>query len=172
MQVGMDIDLYKLGIAYFLTTRGIPQIFYGSEILMTHTESNSHGDIRKDFPGGWPGDKINAVSGEGLSEEEKEMKEFFRTILTWRKEADVIHHGKMMHFVPENGVYVFFRYDNKDTVMVVLNKNSRDTDLDLTKFREILGTNSSGEDIISGTVFDLRSSVKIPAMSPLIIEVK
>lgn len=170
MQVGMDIDLYKLGIACILTTRGIPQIFYGSEILMTHTESNSHGDIRKDFPGGWTGDKINAVSGEGLSAESKEMKEFFKTILTWRKEKTVIHNGKLMHFVPENGVYAYCRYDDKDAVLVILSKNSKETDLDMSRFKEILGDKTKGRDIISGDIYDLTSPVKVPAMSPLIIE--
>jgi len=170
MQVGMDIGLYKLGIAYILTIRGIPQIFYGSEILMTHTESNSHGDIRKDFPGGWPGDKSDAVTGEGLSAEAKEMKEFFKTILTWRKGKAVIHHGDMMHFVPENGMYVYFRYDNQDTVLVVLNKNREETDLDLSRFIEILGGKTKGRDIISGNIYDLTSPIKVQAISPLIIE--
>ncbi len=112
MQVGMDVDLFKLGITYILTTRGIPQIFYGTEILMTHKESNSHGHIRKDFPGGWEGDKVNAFTGKGLLKKEIEVQNFFKKLLNWRKGNPVIHTGKLTHFAPENGVYVFFRYNN------------------------------------------------------------
>ena len=97
MQVGMDQDLYKLGITYILTTRGIPQIFYGSEILMTHTESNSHGDIRKDFPGGWEGDRVNGFTGENLTEDEKAMQAFFRKLLHWRKDNLLVQKGKLIH---------------------------------------------------------------------------
>lgn len=96
MQVGMNDDLYKLGITYILTTRGIPQIFYGSEILMTHTESDHHGHIRKDFPGGWEGDMKNGFTGKGLAENELEMQDFFKNLLNWRKENPVIHTGKLI----------------------------------------------------------------------------
>lgn len=94
MQLGMNFDLYKLGITIFLTTRGIPQIFYGSEILMTHTEGDDHGSIRKDFPGGWPGDKINGFNGAGLKTNEAEAQNFFWTLLNWRKIVTL--------FTPEN----------------------------------------------------------------------
>ncbi len=113
VQVGEDEDLLKTGIAFFLTTRGIPQIYYGTEILMRH-EGSEHGNIRADFPGGWKGDEINAFTGEGLSLQQKEMQNYVSTIQNWRKEKPVIHHGKLMHFAPENGIYVYFRYNDKD----------------------------------------------------------
>lgn len=172
MQVGMDEDLYKLGITYILTTRGIPQIFYGSEILMTHTEGDHHGWIRKDFPGGWKGDKKNGFTGEGLEANEKEMQEFFKTLLNWRKENPVIHTGKMIHYAPENGVYVFGRYNNEKTVMVLLNKTKKKTSLKTERFNELIGQYKKGTDVISGSRIDLRKKIKVPAKTGLILELQ
>jgi neopullulanase len=84
VQVGEDVELLKMGLTYFLTIRGIPQLYYGTEILMRH-DGDSHGDIRADFPGGWPGDKVNAFTGEGLSLEQKELKGYISRIQNWRK---------------------------------------------------------------------------------------
>lgn len=170
MQLNMDIDLYKLGIAYILTTRGIPQIFYGSEVLMTHTEGNDHGVIRKDFPGGWKGDEKNGFIGDGLSDEEIEIQEFFRTLLTWRKDNKVVQTGKLVHFVPQDGVYVYFRVDGDNKVMVVMNKNKKDYRLKLDRFSEILDRNYTGTDILSGKNFDLNNEILVPSLSPLILE--
>ncbi len=172
MQVGMNDELYKLGITYILTTRGIPQIFYGSEILMTHTEGDHHGWIRKDFPGGWTGDSKNAFSGEGLSENEKEMQSFFKKLLNWRKDADVIHTGKLIHYAPEDGVYVYGRYNDSQTVMVLLNKTGKKVELKTERFYELIGQYKEGRDVISGSTFDLENKITVPAMTGLILEVK
>lgn len=170
MQVGMDDDLYKLGITYILTTRGIPQIFYGSEILMTHTEGDHHGWIRKDFPGGWEGDPVNAFTGEGLANNEKEMQDFFKKILNWRKDADVIHTGEMIHYVPEDGVYVYGRYNDEHTVMVLLNKTGKKISLETERFSELTGQYTTGTDIISGKTFDLTNEITVPGLTGLILE--
>jgi glycosidase len=172
MQLGMDFDLYKLGITIFLTTRGIPQIFYGSEILMTHTEGDDHGSIRKDFPGGWEGDKINGFNGAGLKTNEAEAQNFFWTLLNWRKKSDVIHSGKLMHFAPEKGVYVYFRYNDKDKVMVIINKNSKKMNLNLSRFTEMLDGYSAGKDIISGKEITLEEVLPLTPMAPMIIELR
>lgn len=172
MQVGMDVDLFKLGITYILTTRGIPQIFYGTEILMTHKESNSHGHIRKDFPGGWEGDKVNAFTGKGLLKKEIEVQNFFKKLLNWRKGNPVIHTGKLTHFAPENGVYVFFRYNNDKKVMIVLNKNKEDHHLKLKRFNEMIGGCSKGKDVISETQFNMKDEIIVPALAPLILELQ
>ncbi|KPK87191.1 MAG: alpha-amlyase [Bacteroides sp. SM23_62_1] len=172
MQVGMDAELFKLGIAYILTTRGIPQIFYGTEILMTHTESNEHGYIRKDFPGGWTGDKINGFTGTGLSEKEKEIQNFIKTILKWRKNNTAVHSGKMTHFVPENGIYVYFRHDKDHKVMVILNKNKEDQKLEIHRFNEMLNGITKGRDVITGREYELHDEITVPGMSPLILELK
>jgi glycosidase len=170
MQVGMNVDLLRLGIAYILTTRGIPQIFYGTEILMTHTEGNNHGYIRKDFPGGWEGDKINGFTGLGLSAQELEIQNYFKKLLNWRKNCPVIHSGKMTHFVPQNGVYVYFRYDDGSKVMVILNKNKNEQLLELERFREILRDSVKGTDVISGKEIELNDIILLPPLAPLILE--
>lgn len=171
MQVGMKDDLFRLGIACILTTRGIPQIFYGTEILMTHKGSTSHGDIRKDFPGGWQGDPVNAFSGKGLTEKELEMQRFFKKLLNWRKNNAVIHTGKLIHFVPENGIYVYFRISDHKKVMVVLNKNRNVTLLNTDRFREILGESISGTNIFTGEIISLEKEISLRPVSPMIIEI-
>jgi len=172
MQVGMDVNLFKLGIAFILTTRGIPQIFYGTEILMTHTEGNDHGHIRKDFPGGWQGDKIDGFTGRGLSATEKEIKDYFKILLNWRKNCDPVHNGKLTHFVPQDGVYVYFRYNEKGKVMVILNKNNHEQILDLERFRELLDKNTKGREVISGKEIELKDEIVLEPMTPMIIEMQ
>jgi len=172
MQLGMDRDLYRLGIIYILTTRGIPQFLYGSEILMTHTESDHHGDIRKDFPGGWRGDPVNAFTGEGLSGGEKEMQDFFRQLLHWRRESPVVHTGQLIHFAPEGGVYVYGRYNKEQKVMVLLNKSDQPAIVDTERFRELTGICSTGKDVLSGRSFDLTEPLEIPGVTGLILELE
>ena len=172
MQLGMDAGLYKLGITYLLTTRGIPQIFYGSEVLMTHTGSNEHGYIRKDFTGGWDGDKVSAFTEQGLSEQELDMQRFFRQLLNWRKDNPVVQYGSLTHFATENGVYVYFRHLESKSIMVMLNKNRKDTKLTTDRFREMIGSCTHGKDVISGRIFELKDSLTVPALTPLILELE
>jgi glycosidase len=171
-QVGEDVDLLKMGLAYFLTIRGIPQIFYGTEVLMSNPGTDDHGIIRSDFPGGWAGDTVNAFTGKGLSVQQKDMQNYLRTIQNWRKNKEVIHTGKLKHFVPQDGLYVYFRYNEKETVMVVLNKNSEEMTLSTERFKEAMGGFKSGKDIVhSKEIIDL-SSLAVPARSAMIIELK
>lgn len=171
-QVGEDVDLLKMGVTFFLTTRGIPQIFYGTEVLMSNAGTEEHGVIRSDFPGGWKDDPINAFTGEGLTAEQKAMQNYLRTVQNWRKEKEVIHSGKLMHFVPENGLYVYFRYNDDETVMVVLNKNQDEKELQTARFEEIMGQYTKGKDIIqSEEITDIRA-FSVPARSAMIIELQ
>jgi neopullulanase len=170
MQLGMNDDLYKLGITYILSTRGIPQIFYGSEVLMTHTEGDHHGWIRKDFPGGWVGDEKNAFTGEGMSSNEQEMQDFFKKILNWRKENPVIHTGKMIHYAPEDGVYVYGRYNDNKRVMILLNKSKENKTIDTERFYELMGQYNTGRDVITGNAYDLEDEITVPALTGLILE--
>lgn len=172
MQVGMDEGLYKIGIALLLTTRGIPQVLYGSEIPMTHQEGNNHGFIRKDFPGGWTGDPVNAFTGKGLTQKEADMQKYFRTLLNWRMENPVIYTGKLRHFVPENGMYVYFRFDVNKKYMVILNKNKTRQTLDPGRFDEVILASKTGTDVVSGEQFRLDAPMTIPALSPLILELQ
>ena len=171
-QLGENYDLLKMGIAYYATTRGIPQIFYGTEILMSNPGTEEHGVIRSDFPGGWAGDRVNAFTGAGLTTQQKQAQDFFSKVLNWRKTSEVIHSGELKHFAPENGVYVYFRYNPSGKVMVVLNKNTSEKSLDTSRFNEVMEACTSGKEIISGkTITDLKN-LNVPAMSALIIELK
>ena len=169
-QLGEDYNLWRMAMAYFATMRGIPQFYYGTEILMDSTEDHSHGYIRSDFPGGWAGDEVNAFSGDGLSAEQKAGQDYLRTLLNWRKDKPVIHSGKTMHFVPDDGTYVYFRYDDEDSVMVVLNKNTDTVELELDRFSERLGGYSRGTEVVSGEEHSLEGTLALPPRSVLVLD--
>ena len=128
----------KMALIYLLSLPRIPQVYYGTEILMENSEKpGDHGLIRSDFPGGWEGDKVNAFTGEGLDENQKDMQEYLRTVLNYRKNSKAIHIGKTIHFGPKDGVYVLVRSHEDEMVIVVLNKNEEPYSLDLKRFREL-----------------------------------
>ncbi len=109
-QVKGDFDLFKLGMLFYATTRGVPQIYYGTEILMNNDDApGDHGVIRSDFPGGWEGDNVDAFKKIGLTTSQLDAQKFTKELLNWRKGATAIHNGSLKHFVPEDGVYVYFR---------------------------------------------------------------
>lgn len=170
-QLNRDYDLFKLAMAYTLTTRGIPQIYYGTEILAKSDGGGDHGMLRMDFPGGWEGDTRNAFTGEGLSVQEKNAQQFMKKLLNWRKSSDVIHNGKLMHYAPNLGVYSYFRYTDNGKVMVILNKNKEAVQLDMKRYHEMLNGNQTGKDIISGKNIKLFDKMEVPAQSAMIIEV-
>ena len=172
MQLDKDTALYKMGISFLLTTRGIPQIYYGSEILMTHPKTNEHGDIRRDFPGGWENDSTNAFTGDGLSQNKLKMQNFFKILLNWRKENDVIHTGKLMHFAPDNGCYVYFRYNDSKTVMVIMNKDTSSVKLPLGRYSERIGNFTAGRDVTTGRTYNLNGEIVVPAKQALILELR
>ena len=169
-QMNEDLDLFKLGIAYFTTVRGTPQFYYGTEILMKNPGTDDHGIIRSDFPGGWPEDTVSAFSSKGLTEEQIVTQNYFKKILNWRKNQTTIHTGKLIHYAPKDGLYVFFRYDENDKVMVILSKNREDRLLKLDRFEEMIQPNQSGVDIISNKKYELNDSIMVPAMTALIID--
>lgn len=170
-QVKEDIAKFKMALAFIMTVRGIPQIYYGTEVLMSNRGTEDHGVIRSDFPGGWKGDTINAFIGTGLSEQQNDAQKFVQQLLNWRKDAGVIHHGKTKHFVPENNVYVFFRYDERNTVMIILNKNEQPVTLDLARFKSMLTGASAGRDVLSGNDIGLREKLLLHSAGPLIVEI-
>ncbi len=137
-QLNEDITKTKMALGYMLTMPRIPQIYYGTEILLSDAaKPGDHGLIRTDFPGGWESDKVNAFTGKGLSEDQKAMKSFLKNLLNYRKTSEAIHTGKTVHFAPKNGIYVLFRIKNDETVAIILNKNKEPIELDLTNFKEI-----------------------------------
>ncbi|MFZ1677166.1 MAG: glycoside hydrolase family 13 protein [Saprospiraceae bacterium] len=169
-QLGEDISKLKMAITFTLTTRGIPELFYGDEILMNSPEKRDDGLIRSDFPGGWKGDKVNGFTGEGLTYQQRDVKDFIQRILEWRKGATAIQKGGLLHYVPENGVYIFFRYDKNVKVMVILNKNEKPVLLQLDRFRRMLGDYTKGKEIISGREVGLGDILRLDQRGPYIIE--
>ncbi|MFT3919530.1 glycoside hydrolase family 13 protein [Cloacibacterium sp.] len=164
---------YKLALSLISSVRGIPQIYYGSEIgMMGDKPKLGDGDIRRDFPGGWKNDSQNAFNPDTQTKEQKEFYGFTQKILNWRKNNEVIHTGKTTHYLPENGVYVYFRFNEKGSVMVVLNNNEKEQTLQLKRFEENLKSYTKGKDIISGNEISLSETLTIPAKSPLILELK
>ena len=166
-------EYYKLALTLISTVRGTPQIYYGSEIGMRGSkEKLGDGDIRRDFPGGWKGDSQNAFIPENQTKEQKEFYDFTQKILNWRKNKDVIHTGKTLHFVPQNGVYVYFRYNDKEKVMVVINKNDKPQTLDLNNYSEIIPNEIAVKDVISDTEFTINKNLEIKGKSSYIFEIK
>ena len=171
-QLGENFDLFKMGIVYYATTRGIPQFYYGTEVLMSNQGPKDDGLIRSDFPGGWSGDQIDAFTGTGLTTQQKQAQEFISQVLNWRKTSEVVHSGNLKHFAPNEGVYVYFRNNGKETVMVVMNKSNQEKTIATDRFSEVMGKCTSGTEVISGmNITDLKS-LKVPAMSALIVELK
>jgi glycosidase len=169
-QLDEDYDLYRMAMVYYLTMRGIPTIYYGTEVLMSHPGTTSHGAIREEFPGGWADSAKNAFSGAGLTDDERRAQQFMRTLLNWRKQSTVIHTGRLMQFTPIKSVYVYFRYNDTDTVMVIMNQDQQAVTLDLHRFAERLASKTRARDVLSGRGIDLGQSLRLEPRSVLLLE--
>ena len=166
------IEDYKLATTLLATTRGIPQIYYGSEIGMKGDKGKGDADIRRDFPGGWPGDTNNAFTDKGRTEEQKAYFDFSKKIWNWRKGKSVIHSGSFTQFLPQNNVYVYFRHNENETVMVVLNNSKEAQTLDLSRFSDLIKKHKSSLDIISGNTIPLERTLTIDSKKSYILELK
>jgi len=165
----MDVDKLKLSMAFTLTTRGIPQIYYGDEILMKNKKPD--GELREDFPGGWYGDQRNAFNAEGRTAQENDMFDYVKTILNWRKTAKAVHQGKLTHYQPIENVYVYFRHTDKENTMVIINNGKKEyKDYSLVRFQESLQGYTNGTDIIQGKKIDQLKSIPLPQNTALIID--
>ncbi len=171
-RLGEDIRKFKMAMAFLMTTRGIPQIYYGTEILMTGLEHEGHGLIREDFPGGWPDDSSDAFTPEGRSPDQNDAWNFLSSLINWRKGKEVIHSGQLKHYIPEDGIYVYFRYNEDESIMVVLNNNDENKTLKTRRFVENLEGYRTGTDVLHRTYFDNLSEIGLPPMSARIIELR
>lgn len=163
-------DLDRMALAFFLTTRGIPQIFYGTEILMASPGPKNDGVIRSDFPGGWPGDARNAFTGAGLTPAERGMQDYVRTLANWRKGAPAVREGRLTQYVPADNVYVYFRYTDAQTVMVVMNNNDAPRTVETARFHERIGAATTAVDVVTGERRTLAPSIQVPAWSTTVLE--
>jgi glycosidase len=168
-----DLSKYKMAMTLLATVRGIPQIYYGSEIGMAGNK-DKEGDaaIRQDFPGGWVGDSNNAFAKAGRTPEQQQFFDFSSQLFNWRKTNDAVHFGKMKHYIPENNVYVYFRYTDSKSVMVVINNNKESKTFPTNRFQESILSYKTGNDVLSGKSIDLKNDITIEGKSVLILELK
>lgn len=170
-ELNNDFDLWKQAIAMLLTLRGIPMLYYGTEILMDGL-SNPDGLVRKDFPGGWPGDPVNKFVELGRSDRENEAFNFIKTIAQWRKNNEAVTQGKLMQFVPEDNTWVYFRYTDNSCVMVMFNTSAQTKVIEGKRFNEQLKNYKQGIDIITGNKVSDFELISIPAHGVMIWELK
>lgn len=167
-----DFRKYQMAMTLIATTRGIPQVYYGSEIGMAGNKDKGDADIRQDFPGGWNGDTNNAFSKAGRTEEQQKYFDFTSKLLNWRKSKEVIHFGKMKHYVPVNNVYVYFRYNQSESVMVIINNSIDSQTFKTNRFSESIQNHLGGKDIFTGKMIDLKNDIAIDGKSVLVLELK
>lgn len=170
--INKDVDAFKLAMAFLLTTRGIPMIYYGTEYLMEGEEHKGHGDIRKDFPGGWSSDSVNLFTREGRSSQQEEAFRFLQTILKWRSTNEAVTKGSLKHYIPQNGVYVYFREWEDKRVMVMLNNSKGSQAIETSRFTEGLKGARHGKNIITGNPFTFRNTILLEPRQALIIELE
>ena len=168
--VGEDFNKYKSGMILLLSLRGIPQLYYGTEILMKNY-ADPDGKVREDFPGGWAGDKTNKFTQAGRTAKENEAFNFVKKLANYRKNNAVLQTGKLMQFVPEKGIYVYFRYNNEKTVMVVMNTNEQAEELTTTRFEERIGRYKTGVNIVTDEQLPLHK-LQLAAKTTYIFELQ
>lgn len=144
------LDQWKQALTILLTIPGIPQLYYGTELLMHGTREGGDGNVRKDMPGGFPGDEVSVFTSEGRSSKQNEAYDFISRILNWRKGSKAIGEGSMKHFMPTNGVYLYERKAGDDTVIVMMNGTDSANDVDMTRYMEVIGEGDKFTDILTG----------------------
>jgi len=169
--VGEDTTKYKMAIAWLLTFRGIPQLYYGDEILMTGF-TNPDGNVRLDFKGGWPGDSVNKFTKEGRTAKEESIFQYLRRFANFRRNSSAIATGKMMQYVPVDGVYVYFRYDDNQTLMCVMNTKDQSATIDLSRFSERIKDFKKAYDVATGAMFNLEPTLSIGGKYLLVMDLK
>ena len=172
-QVDNDLNLFKMGLVFYTTVRGIPQFYYGTEVLMNSNDNpRSHDVIRSEFPGGWNDHEVSALTGKGLTNDQIEFQNFFKKLLNWRKNNKVVHQGKFIHFTPkeQEEIYSYFRILDDKMVWTIFNRKDEAQTINLDKYQEVLKGESNGYDVIHEKSIDL-NKLKISPKSALIIEI-
>jgi glycosidase len=139
---------------------------------MDGNKDKGDADIRQDFPGGWEGDTNNAFTKEGRTQVQNDYFDYTSKLFNWRKSKSLIHSGKMTHYIPENNVYVYFRYNDSESVMVVINNNTEKQILKTNRFQENIQNFTSGKDVLTDKSFVLKNDIEMEGKSVLIIELK
>ncbi|MBE0359015.1 neopullulanase [Pseudoalteromonas aliena SW19] len=168
-ELKQDLAKTKMAMTMLLTTRGIPQIYYGTEVLLDNTPSKDHGDIRIDFPGGFEHQQANAFTGEDLTADQHSMHTMMSALLHFRKTSPALTNGKLTHFSPKNGVYSYARLSDEQTVLVFLNKNAQTINQELDYMKEVLPHNTKAKDILSNETHMLKSKLTLKPMSATVL---
>lgn len=170
-QTGEDLAAQKMGLEWLLTERGIPQLYYGTEVLMAGI-SNPDGLVRLDFPGGWPGDPRSAFTGEGLTADQRAIQEMVKKLGQFRLHSSALRTGKMMQFVPQGSLYVYFRYDAKQTILCAMNTGNAPVTVDFGRFSERTKGFSQAVDVLTGENHALGQVATLPGRTMWILELK
>lgn len=166
---GKDSTALKQAYALLLTMRRIPQLYYGTEILMNGTKEVTDGNVRKDFPGGFPGDKTNKFTREGRTHAENAMFDWTSRLLHWRQNNEVVIHGSQTQFIPHKGVYVLARQHNGKTVLTILNGRKADNQVDVARYAEVIGSHTTATDILTGAAVDLTKNIPLGQRQAMIL---
>lgn len=170
--VGEDLDRYKMGLAFLLTTRGIPMIYYGTEILLSGSGGGFGEGGRKDFPGGWKEDYFDKFRAVNRTAAEEEAYTFVKKLANYRKNSNALTQGKLIHFIPNNGVYVYFRQGVDATVMVLLNARDQEQIVNTESYQEILKGFTGAEDVVTGEKYPEINEIKVSGRSTLVLELR
>ncbi|WP_370087811.1 glycoside hydrolase family 13 protein [Ekhidna sp.] len=171
-RVNNDFDLFKMGYAYLMTMRGIPQVYYGTELMLGNSSAGSWAKQRADMMGGWTDDERSVFIEDERNEEEQAAFSFIKKITNWRKDAKVIHEGKLTHFIPEDNIYVYFRYTDEEAVMVVMNRNESEVKVGRERYAEILDSYSSAINVITAETINTNINFTVKPISTEIFELK
>ncbi len=170
--VGEDWNNFQMGIGLLLTERGIPHLYYGTEILMKNFKNPSDAMVREDFPGGFPGDANNKFLASGRTSGENAAFDFVSKLATYRKNSSALTKGKLMQYIPSKALYVYFRYDEKQTVLCALNADTLSASLNFGDYSERTRGFQNATDIITGATYPISQNLNLPARSISILELK
>ena len=166
---GKDSTALKQAYALLLTMKRIPQLYYGTEILMNGTKAEADGNVRQDFPGGFPGDKVNKFTREGRTKAENAMFDWTSRLLHWRQNNDVIINGSQTQFIPQHGVYVLARQHNGKTVLTILNGKKADNQVDVARYAEVIGSHTTATDVLTGATVDLTKNIPLTQRQAMVL---
>jgi glycosidase len=168
--VGEDMNKYKLGVGFLLTTRGVPQIYYGTENLTKNFKNPSDAEVRKDFEGGWADDKVNKFLASGRTEKENEAFNFVKKLANYRKNSEALTTGKLTQYLPMDGIYVYFRHTTNKSVMIIMSQNKEDKKLDMNRFTENIQGYVGAKNVMTEELISDLTTLKITANSFTILE--
>ena len=166
---GKDSTALKQAYALLLTMKRIPQLYYGTEILMNGTKTETDGNVRQDFPGGFPGDKVNKFTREGRTKAENAMFDWTSRLLHWRQNNDVIINGSQTQFIPQHGVYVLARQHNGKTVLTILNGKKADNQVDVARYAEVIGSHTTATDVLTDATIDLTKNIPLTQRQAMVL---